>query len=67
MYNSYDVHFYGSFVFVVNWPHLQFVVQYDMRDAIFNEIPDKRKSYDGEEFERKKSNTIPHDMGEPGK
>jgi non-lysosomal glucosylceramidase len=67
MYNTYDVHFYASFSFIVNWPLLQSVLQYDMKDAIFTEIPDKVKMlYDGEIVERKVPNTVPHDIGDPG-
>ncbi|RZC10207.1 non-lysosomal glucosylceramidase [Asbolus verrucosus] len=67
MYNTYDVHFYASFAFVKNWPLLQRVLQYDMRDAIFTEIPTKVKMlYDGAVVERKVPNTVPHDIGDPG-
>ncbi|XP_044264175.1 non-lysosomal glucosylceramidase [Tribolium madens] len=67
MYNTYDVHFYASFSFVLNFPLLQSILQYDMRDAIFTEIPDKIKMlYDGEVCERKVPNTVPHDIGDPG-
>lgn len=67
MYNTYDVHFYASFVFVINWPNLQSIIQYDMKDAIFTEIPAKMKMlYDGAVVERKLPNTVPHDIGDPG-
>lgn len=67
MYNTYDVHFYASFAFIMNWPLLQKILQYDMRDAIFAEIPEKVKMlYNGEVVERKVPNTVPHDIGDPG-
>lgn len=67
MYNTYDVHFYASYALNMNWPHLQSVIQYDMRDMVFKEIPDKMHMlFDGDTVERKVANTIPHDVGNPG-
>lgn len=67
MYNTYDVHFYASFALITNWPLLQYSLQYDMKKAIFTEIPTKIKMlYDGEVVERKLPNTVPHDLGDPG-
>ncbi|XP_045483135.1 non-lysosomal glucosylceramidase [Harmonia axyridis] len=67
MYNTYDVHFYASFALSMNWPHLQSIIQYEMKDMVFEEIPDKvTMLFDGESVERKVVNTIPHDIGNPG-
>ncbi|XP_044744306.1 non-lysosomal glucosylceramidase [Coccinella septempunctata] len=67
MYNTYDVHFYASFALNMNWPHLQSIIQYDMKDMVFKEIPDRVTIlFDGESVERKVANTIPHDVGDPG-
>lgn len=66
MYNTYDVHFYASYALAMNWPHLQLSLQYDMRDAIFMEIPLKVKMlYDGKVVERKVKDSVPHDFGDP--
>ncbi|KAK9884265.1 hypothetical protein WA026_005217 [Henosepilachna vigintioctopunctata] len=67
MYNTYDVHFYASFALNMNWPHLQSVLQYDMKDMIFKEFPTKiTMLFDGKVVERKVPNTMPHDVGDPG-
>ncbi|ENN79258.1 hypothetical protein YQE_04294, partial [Dendroctonus ponderosae] len=67
MYNSYDVHFYASHALSKNFPELQKSLQYDLRDYIFLEVPDKMKMVsDGKTVERKKPNTVPHDTGDPG-
>lgn len=67
MYNSYDVHFYASHALRKNWPILQATLQYDLRDVVFVEIPDKVKMlYNGENVERKVVDTVPHDFGDPG-
>lgn len=68
MYNTYDVHFYASYALIMNWPLLQLVLQYDMKDTIFVEIKDKIwMLYDGQRVERKIKNSVPHDVGNPGK
>lgn len=67
MYNTYDVQFYASYALVTNWPLLQISLQYDIKDAIFSEITQLRRSLaDGHKCERKKINTVPHDIGDPG-
>ncbi|KAK4884164.1 hypothetical protein RN001_000435 [Aquatica leii] len=67
MYNTYDVHFYASFALIMNWPNLQLILQYDMKDFIQTEIPDHVKMwYDGALIQRKIANTVPHDIGDPG-
>ncbi|XP_076260376.1 non-lysosomal glucosylceramidase [Rhynchophorus ferrugineus] len=67
MYNSYDVHFYASHALSKNWPHLQRSLQYDLRDFVSVELPQKfEQIYNGEVVERKKPNTVPHDAGDPG-
>lgn len=68
MYNTYDVHYNASFALAMNWPKLQHVLQLDMRDAIFAENSSTRTAlYDGVETVRKIKNTVPHDIGDPGK
>lgn len=67
MYNTYDVHFYASYALMMNFPLLQLVLQYDFKDAIYLEIPEKETMlYDGHVVERKVKNTVPHDVGDPG-
>ncbi|XP_060523474.1 non-lysosomal glucosylceramidase [Cylas formicarius] len=67
MYNSYDVHFYASHALSVNWPELQRCLHYDLRDFVYSQIPEKMEMlYDGAVVERKKSDTVPHDAGDPG-
>ncbi|KAL3286494.1 hypothetical protein HHI36_000999 [Cryptolaemus montrouzieri] len=67
MFNTYDVHFYASFALAMNWPHLQSCLQYEMKDFVFKEIPEKiTMLFDGEVVERKVANTMPHDIGDPG-
>lgn len=67
MYNTYDVHFYASFALAMNWPFLQIVAQYDVRDTIFMEISDKITTLaDGVCAERKVKNSVAHDLGDPG-
>ncbi|KAK9730432.1 Glycosyl-hydrolase family 116, catalytic region [Popillia japonica] len=66
MYNTYDVHFYASYGLIMNWPCLQICLQYDFRDSIFVEQPQKvRMLYDGKKVKRKVKNTVPHDLGDP--
>lgn len=68
MYNSYDVHFYASHALYKNWPFLQKSLQYDLRDYISLEIPEKVwMLWDGAVVERKFANSVPHDAGDPGK
>lgn len=68
MFNTYDVQFYASYAISMNWPLIQLSLQYDMREAIFTEIKEKQVSlYDGVSHERKKLNTVPHDIGDPCK
>lgn len=68
MYNTYDVHFYASFALAMNWPHLQMVIQYDFKDSIPMEITEKFTTLsDGKCVERKVKNSVPHDLGDPGK
>lgn len=67
MYNTYDVHFYASYALIMNFPLLQLVLQYDFKDAIYLEIPEKELMlYDGHIVPRKVKNTVPHDVGNPG-
>ncbi|CAH0551459.1 unnamed protein product [Brassicogethes aeneus] len=67
MFNSYDVHFYASHALSKNWPQLQNALQYDLRDAVFMDIPDKvYMLYDAETVPRKVPDTVPHDNGDPG-
>lgn len=66
MYNSYDVHFYASHALNKNWPRLQATLQYDLRDCVFVEVPNKVEMlYDGHTVERKVVDTVPHDLGDP--
>lgn len=66
MYNTYDVHFYASYALIMNWPCLQACLQYDIRDTVFIEQPQKvTMLYDGKKVKRKVKNTVPHDVGEP--
>jgi len=36
MYNTYDVHHYASFAFIMLWPKLQLSIQYDMGRLLLN-------------------------------
>ena len=36
MYNTYDVHHYASFAFIMLWPKLQLSIQYDMGKLLLN-------------------------------
>lgn len=66
MYNTYDVHFYGSFALTMNWPNLQKTLQYEFKDCIFSQNHDRRRMwYDGKVVERKVKNSVPHDVGDP--
>lgn len=68
MYNTYDVHFYASHALASLWPNLQVSLQYDLMDCIFSEITEQRKHlYDGKWSHRKVKNSVPHDLGDPGK
>ncbi|XP_049963211.1 non-lysosomal glucosylceramidase [Schistocerca serialis cubense] len=66
MYNTYDVHFYASFALAKLWPKLQETIQYNMLDAIENEIDTVRTHlFDGHSSKRKVKDTVPHDIGDP--
>lgn len=68
MYNTYDVHFYASHALANLWPNLQVSLQYDFKDSIYAEITEPRKHlYDGKSSNRKIKNSVPHDLGDPGK
>lgn len=47
---------------------LQVSIQYDYKDSIEREITEGRKHlYDGKVIPRKIKNSVPHDLGDPGK
>ncbi|XP_037079979.1 non-lysosomal glucosylceramidase-like isoform X2 [Pollicipes pollicipes] len=67
MYNTYDVHFYSSAALVQLWPQLQLSLQYDMAEFVAQEDPETRTMlYSGQTAPRKRANTVPHDVGNPG-
>ncbi|KAK7582522.1 hypothetical protein V9T40_013967 [Parthenolecanium corni] len=66
MYNTYDVHFYASFVLADMWPKLQLSIQYEFRDAVTRTDTTTRWFlYSGRFGKRKNINCIPHDIGDP--
>nr|KAG5708585.1 hypothetical protein BaRGS_033006 [Batillaria attramentaria] len=66
MYNTYDVHHYASFAFIMLWPKLQLSLQYDFADTVLHE-DSRRTKYlmSGEVGVRKAEHTVPHDIGDP--
>lgn len=67
MYNTYDVHFYASFVLADLWPKLQLSIQYEFRDAVSRtDVTTRWFLYNGHFGKRKNINCIPHDIGDPG-
>lgn len=67
MYNTYDVHFYASFVLADMWPKLQQSIQYEFRDTVTRTDTTTRWFlYSGNFGKRKNINCIPHDIGDPG-
>ncbi|VDK59984.1 unnamed protein product [Gongylonema pulchrum] len=66
MMNTYDVHFYSSFAFLVNWPEIELSIQLDYADQVLYE-DDRRTGniYEGTVTRVKRINRIPHDMGNP--
>ena len=68
MYNTYDVHFYAAFALIQLWPNLQASLQYECRDNVHMEDSSIWTTlYDGVRQARKVKDTVPHDMGDPGK
>lgn len=68
MYNTYDVHFYAAFALAQLWPNLQACIQYECKDNVHMEDPSTWNTlYDGIRQPRKRKDTVPHDMGDPGK
>ena len=66
MYNTYDVHFYGSFALLQLWPKLQQSLQYDFADNIKKEINiETRYLFNGKMGLQKNRNCLPHDIGDP--
>lgn len=67
MYNTYDVHFYASFVLADLWPKLQLGIQYEFRDTVSRSDSTTRWFlFNGQFGKRKNINCIPHDIGDPG-
>ncbi|KAL8601229.1 hypothetical protein ACOMHN_003035 [Nucella lapillus] len=68
MFNTYDVHHYASFALVMLWPKLQLALQCDFGDTIHGEDRESTKYLmHGDRGLRKAANTVPHDLGDPGK
>ncbi|XP_050524900.1 non-lysosomal glucosylceramidase isoform X2 [Daktulosphaira vitifoliae] len=66
MYNTYDVHFYGSFALATLWPKLQYCIQYQIRDTINDTLQISRKHLvNGVVGLRKYKHSVPHDLGDP--
>lgn len=65
-YNSINALYHSSFALLMNWPHLQESLQYDMADFISREIlVDRCTLFDGIRCKRKILNTTPYDIGDP--
>ncbi|XP_077988859.1 non-lysosomal glucosylceramidase-like [Glandiceps talaboti] len=66
MYNTYDVHFYASFAFLMLWPQLQLSLQYDIASTILQEDSEVMiEHFSGKKRKRKSANLVPHDIGDP--
>ncbi|XP_041367827.1 non-lysosomal glucosylceramidase-like [Gigantopelta aegis] len=66
MYNTYDVHHYASFAFIMLWPKIQESIQYDIADSVVSEdLASVKFCMSGEKGIVKTANTVPHDIGDP--
>ncbi|VDM99946.1 unnamed protein product [Thelazia callipaeda] len=66
MMNTYDVHFYSSFAFMVNWPEIELSIQLDYADQVTSVDHHEYYSlYEGTFTKRKNFGRIPHDLGNP--
>ena len=66
MYNTYDVHFYGSFALTMLWPQLELSIQRDFALAVAaSDDAVRRMLFDGRSHKRKMRGGVPHDLGSP--
>lgn len=64
MCNTYDVHFYASFAFVMLFPKLQLSIQRDFAAAVMMHDPSKMSLLsDGTLVQKKALGAVPHDIG----
>ncbi|CAM8975248.1 unnamed protein product [Rhodiola kirilowii] len=64
MWNTYDVHFYSSFVLVTLFPKLELSIQKDFAAAVMMHDPNKMQLLtDGTWVPRKVIGAVPHDIG----
>lgn len=65
MWNTYDVHFYGSFALLSLFPKLELAIQRDFAAATLSQNPEKIKYMaDGNMGTRKVFGAVPHDLGQ---
>ncbi|XP_052099238.1 non-lysosomal glucosylceramidase-like isoform X1 [Mytilus californianus] len=66
MINTYDVHHYASFAFIMLWPKIQLSIQYDMATAVMSEDTTPIVfCMEGNRGIYKTKNAVPHDLGDP--
>ncbi|KAL3598027.1 hypothetical protein D5086_005945 [Populus alba] len=64
MWNTYDVHFYASFAFIMLFPKLQLSIQRDFAAAVMMHDPSMMPLLqDGQRVPRKVIGAVPHDIG----
>ncbi|KAI5593262.1 hypothetical protein BDE02_03G002900 [Populus trichocarpa] len=64
MWNTYDVHFYASFAFIMLFPKLQLSIQRDFAAAVMMHDPSMMPLlHDGQRVPRKVIGAVPHDIG----
>ncbi|KAJ6696525.1 BILE ACID BETA-GLUCOSIDASE-RELATED [Salix koriyanagi] len=64
MWNTYDVHFYASFAFIMLFPKLQLSIQRDFAAAVMMHDPSMMPLLqDGQCVPRKVVGAVPHDIG----
>ncbi|KAJ6704603.1 BILE ACID BETA-GLUCOSIDASE-RELATED [Salix viminalis] len=64
MWNTYDVHFYASFAFIMLFPKLQLSIQRDFAAAVMMHDPSMMPLLqDGQCVPRKVIGAVPHDIG----
>lgn len=65
MWNTYDVHFYGSFALLSLFPKLELAIQRDFAAATLSHHPEKVKYMaDGRTGIKKVFGSVPHDLGQ---
>lgn len=66
MFNTYDVHHYASFAFIMLWPKIQLSIQYDMANSVKSEDTTPIVfCMEGTRGICKTKNAVPHDLGDP--